>query len=87
MRFALKTQVAKFTIGDECDSINAILQQYPDLGRLLPGEASCFGVRPTLDMGYVVLVVGVVLSTFAGHYTAVCAHVALSEHVARLQRA
>ena len=79
-------QVAKFTLGDECDSINKILSTHPKLGNLLPGEASCFGVAPTLDSGYWVLTAGCVLTTLAGGYATVAGHVALSEHVARARR-
>jgi len=80
-------QVAKFTLGHECDGINAALQMAPELGALLPGEASCFGVAPTLDRGYWILVVGVILSTLCGGYATIAAHVALAEHVARARLA
>ena len=76
-------EVAKFTLGDECDGINAAIASHPELAKLLPGEPSCFGVAPTLDVGFVFATLGVVLATLAGGYATVCANVAVSEHVAR----
>ena len=75
--------VAKFTIGNECDGINAALQTYHGVGDLLPGEPSCFGVTPTLEAGFWLLACCVVVSTVAGGIATFTAHVALEEHVAR----
>uniref|UniRef100_A0A7S3ES55 Uncharacterized protein n=1 Tax=Haptolina ericina TaxID=156174 RepID=A0A7S3ES55_9EUKA len=36
-------------VGDLCNGINAALSTYHQLGVLLPGEAICFGVVPTLQ--------------------------------------
>ena len=79
--------VAKFTLGDECTGINKVLTDYPSVGSLLPGEASCFGVAPTLDAGYWLLLSGAVLTTLAGGYATIAGHAALSEHLARAKEA
>jgi hypothetical protein len=76
-------QVAKFTLGDECDVINKALRSYPPLGGLLPGEPDCFGVSPTLNIGFWLLTLAAVLSTAAGGFVMLTAHVALSEHDSR----
>ena len=80
-------QVAKFTLGDECDGLNAALSSHPSLGGLLPGEASCFGVVPTLEAGYWLLVAATLVSTVAGGVATLTAHIALEEHVARARLA
>ena len=72
-------QFAKFTLGDECDSINAALARYHELGDLMPGEPSCFGVSPTLDAGYWLLLTCVVASTIFGWVAMHGAHLALRE--------
>jgi len=71
-------QVAKFSIGKECDAINQVLAQYPRLGGLLPGEPSCFGVAPTLDAGYWLMLAGVIISILAGGFVVRSAHCALA---------
>ena len=75
--------VAKFTLGGECDAINAFLRNQTAIGDLMPGEPSCFGVRPTLDLGFAVCAIGALVSTLAGGYVTVSAHVALSEQATR----
>ena len=76
-------QVAKFTLGDECVSLNSALRAYHSLGDLLPGEASCFGVVPTLNYGYWVLAGCAALQTLAGFVATFAAHAALADHAAR----
>jgi len=75
--------VAKFTLGDECDSLNTILEQYDDIGQLLPGEPSCFGVQTTLDTGFWLCVLAIVGANLSGGFVMCAAHVALEEHGTR----
>jgi len=79
-------KVAKWTLGDECNTLNRLLKDEPPLGRLLPGEASCFGVATTLDRGFWLFTAAVILNTFAGGFVTVTAHAALTEHTDRLRR-
>jgi len=72
-------KVVKFTIGDECDGLNQVLQDYPALGDQLPGEASCFGVTPGLSLGMWLAVAGVVISNAAGGMVMCAAHTVLQE--------
>jgi len=78
--------VAKWTLGEECNTLNRVLRDEPRLGRLLPGEASCFGVATSLDRGFWLFTAAVILCTFAGGYVTVTAHAALSEHTDRVRR-
>ena len=73
-------QVAKFSLGDECDGINALLVEYPSLGDRLPGEPSCFGVVPTLDRGYFALAMAIMLANLVGGFVMCAARAALDEH-------
>jgi hypothetical protein len=81
-------QVAKFTLGSECDTINQVLVDYPSLEKqlALPGEASCFGVAPSLDAGWVLMVLGSILANLAGQFVVCAAHTALEER-AKLRQA
>lgn len=80
-------QVAKFTLGDECAGIDRMLQQYDELGSLLPGEASCFGVQPTLDSGFWLCLGASIGANLCGGFVMCAAHVALEEHGARVKAA
>ena len=75
--------VAKFTLGNECDAINAFLRNQTAVGDLMPGEPSCFGVHPTLESGFFMLTFAVVIATITGTHVTLSAHVALAEHAAR----
>jgi len=82
-------QVAKFTLGSECDTLNQVLADYPSLEQQLelPGEASCFGVAPTLDAGWWLMVLGVLLANICGQFVVCAAHTAVEEHAAKLRPA
>ena len=80
-------QVAKFTLGDECKSLNQILHDYPQIGSLLPAEPTCFGVAPTLAGGYWLAVIAIIMTNLFGGFVMCAAHVALEEHKARANSA
>jgi len=58
-------QFAKFSLGHECDAINALLQAYPALAHavLPPGsEPDCLGIVPALQPGYAVFAAAALLA-------------------------
>jgi len=76
-------QFAKFSLGDECDSLNALLAQYPRLAHLVPGEATCLGIVPELRNGYYAFAAGALLAAPVCLFVEHAANVAFEERVAR----
>lgn len=73
----------RYTLGGECDTINEVLQDYPDIGGLMPGSPDCFGVEPSLELGFWLLALATVLATAAGSFVTQAGVVAIEEHRAR----
>jgi hypothetical protein len=84
-------QFAKFSLGDECNSINALLQGYPELARLVEqpdgsGEDTCLGIVPTLLRGYYVFAAASLLCVPATAFVTHVANVALEERALRANK-
>merc|ERR1711871_1605199 len=74
------SQFAAFIIGDKCDAINELFQDYmPDLFNRPNDHAICFDVISQLDSGCILLFGSAVIATLVGQLVTRTAEQALDE--------
>ncbi len=59
---------AHFIVDDLCAGVNGVLEDYFSGGDLVPGEASCFGVKATMEGGTWMLLAVSIVSMAVGHF-------------------
>lgn len=70
-------QFAAFIVGDKCDAINGLIEQYFD--KALGGDDKCFDVTATLDHGCWILFCAVLIAMFAGQMVTAAAYNAVDQ--------